>query len=190
MAAGEISDDCHYVQYNATVGLTKGQPHLNRSVPRSFRHRVFRHLNARLDSDLFEKREAFFHQWGDTSRFRGCRDLLRFRGFGLLAPDLLHAQEGHEFLPYEGIYAAALFGGVMVRTGTITGARGGESQQIAQSPECFKRLDNVGPKSAMRWVLRLIPKGRKERFNYFIDEDTKDLLMELIRFLSQKHAAP
>jgi hypothetical protein len=78
----------------------------------------------------------------------------------------------------------------MVRMGTIAGARGGESQQIAQSPECFKRLDNVGPKAATRWVLRLIPKGRKERLNYFIDEDTKRHLMEMIRFLSEKHGGP
>ena len=45
---------------------------------------------------------------------------------------------GH--LPYEGIYAAALFGGLMIRMGTITGARGGEIQQIAQSPDSFKQL--------------------------------------------------
>jgi hypothetical protein len=61
----------------------------------------------------------------------------------------------------------------MVRMGTITGARGGEVQQIAQSPDCFKQLDNVGPKAATRWVLRMIPKGRKDRADYFIDEDTR-----------------
>ena len=66
--------------------------------------------------------------------------------------------------------------------GTITGARGGEIQQIAQSPECFKQLDNVGPKAATRWVLRMVPKGRKQRADYYIDEDTKNHLVELIRF--------
>jgi hypothetical protein len=100
--------------------------------------------------------------------------------------DFLHAQEGHEFLPYEGIYAAAMFGGLMVRMGTITGARGGEVQQIAQSPDCFKQLDNVGPKAATRWVLRMIPKGRKDRADYFIDEDTKNHLVELIRFQCER----
>jgi hypothetical protein len=48
----------------------------------------------------------------------------------------------------------------------------------------------VGPKAATRWVLRLIPKGRKERLNYFIDEDTKRHLMEVIRFLVEKHGGP
>ena len=100
--------------------------------------------------------------------------------------DFLHAQEGHEFLPYEGIYAAALFGGLMIRMGTITGARGGEIQQIAQSPDCFKQLDNVGPKAATRWLLRMVPKGRKERADYYIDEDTKSHLVELIRFQCEK----
>ena len=48
----------------------------------------------------------------------------------------------------------------------------------------------MGPKAATRWVLRLIPKGRKERLNYFIDEDTKRHLMEVIRFLVEKHGGP
>jgi hypothetical protein len=100
--------------------------------------------------------------------------------------DSLHYREGHEFLPYEGIYAGALFGGLMVRMGTITGARAAEIQQIAQRPECFKQLDNVGPKAATRWILRLIPKGRRERANYYIDEDTKNHLAELIRFQCER----
>jgi hypothetical protein len=184
-------ENCHFVEYNATVGLSRGRPAEPFWFLDLFRQRVFRHMNARLDSDRVEKRQAFFQQWGYTSRGTWGDDGLLTFGPGDYRPlDFLQAQEGHEFLPYEGIYAAALFGSVMIRMGTITGARGGESQQIAQSPECFKRLDNVGPKSATRWVLRLVPKGRKERLNYFIDEDTKHLLMEVIRFLSEKYGAP
>ena len=78
----------------------------------------------------------------------------------------------------------------MVRMGTITGARISEVLQIAQSPECFKQLENVGPKAATRWVLRLVPKGRKRREDYFIDEDTKRHLVELIRFQSEKWGGP
>ena len=36
-------------------------------------------------------------------------------------------------------------------------------------------------------MLRLVPKGRKERCSYFIDEDTKRHLMEVIRFLGGKN---
>jgi hypothetical protein len=42
---------------------------------------------------------------------------------------------------------------------------------------------NVGPKSATRWILRMVPKGRKGRADYFIDADTKDLLLEVVRFV-------
>ena len=59
--------------------------------------------------------------------------LLTFKAADFRPLDFLHAREGHELLPYEGIYAAALFGTLMIRMGTITGARGGESQQIAQA---------------------------------------------------------
>jgi len=55
-------------------------------------------------------------------------------------------------------------------------------QQIAQSPDCIKQLINVGPKAATRWLLRMIPKGATERQNYYIDERTKDDLMEVISF--------
>lgn len=54
--------------------------------------------------------------------------------------------------------------------------------QIAQSPNCVKQLDNVGPKKASRWLLRLIPKGRKKPHDFFIEEDTKRHLVNLIRF--------
>jgi hypothetical protein len=83
-----------------------------------------------------------------------------------------------------------MFGGLMVRMGTITGTRIGETMQIAQSPDCFKQLENVGPKAATRWVLRLVPKRRKSREDYFIDDDTKRHLVELIRFQSEKWGGP
>ena len=78
----------------------------------------------------------------------------------------------------------------MARMGTITGARIGEVMQIAQSPDCFKQLENVGPKGATRWMLRLVPKGRNKREDYFIDEDTKRHLVELIRFQCDKWGGP
>ena len=95
----------------------------------------------------------------------------------------LQRDHGYRFFHYEGIYATSLFAHFVVRMQTITGARIGEVQQIAQSPHCITQLMNVGPKSAMRWVLRMAPKGHKERADYFIDEDTKDVLVEVVRFL-------
>jgi hypothetical protein len=70
---------------------------------------------------------------------------------------------------------------------TVTGARLGEVQQIAQSPQCVKRLEGIGPKSTVRWVLRMVPKGRTELAEYYIDEDTKDDLLELVRFLLERY---
>jgi hypothetical protein len=80
----------------------------------------------------------------------------------------------------------ALFAHLAIRIQTITGARLGEIQQIAQNPDCIKQLVNVGPKAATRWLLRMIPKGTTERQNFYIDERTKDELMELIAFLRER----
>jgi hypothetical protein len=173
----------HYVEYNATVSLEGACPAEPFWFLEIFRHRVFRRVEMRPDSELPERRQEFDRKWGYQSCVPWSDGGILALGSADYRPlDYLHTKEGHEFLPYEGIYAAALFGGLTVRMGTITGARGGEIQQIAQSPECFKQLDNVGPKGATRWVLRMVPKGRKERADYYIDEDTKNHLVELIRF--------
>jgi integrase len=177
----------YYVEYNATVSLEKAAPAEPFWFLELFRHRVFRRVEARDDSDLADKREQFDRKWGYQSSVSWSDDGMLSLGSADYRPlDFLHAQEGHEFLPYEGIYAAALFGGLMIRMGTITGARGGEIQQIAQSPDCFKQLDNVGPKAATRWLLRMVPKGRKERADYYIDEDTKNHLVELVQFQCER----
>ena len=181
----------YFVEYNATTSLTKDCPAEPFWFLDLLRHRVFRHLDVRSDSDLAEQREAFYRQWGyECKGAWSDGGLLAFGPTDFRPIDFLQNREGHEFLPHEGIYAACMFGGLMVRMGTITGARISEVLQIAQSPECFKQLENVGPKAATRWVLRLVPKGRKRREDYFIDEDTKRHLVELIRFQSEKWGGP
>jgi hypothetical protein len=76
-------------------------------------------------------------------------------------------ERGYRLFSSEGVFVAALFGHFAIRIQTITGARLGEVQQIAQNPECIKQLVNVGPKATTRWLLRLIPKGEgTERRDY------------------------
>ncbi len=181
----------YFVEYNATTSLTNGCPAEPFWFLDLFRHRVFRHLDVRSDCDLAEQREGFHQQWGYESKSAWADGgLLAFGPTDFRPIDFLQHREGHEFLPYEGIYAACMFGGLVVRMGTITGARIGEIMQIAQSPYCFKQLENVGPKRATRWLLRLVPKGRNKREDYFIDEDTKRHLVALIRFQCEKWGGP
>jgi integrase len=143
-------------------------------------------FSERTSRDVVEGRQAFFARHGYASRgsweqVPGLvkpirRDMAREATF-------LQRQHAYRFLHYEGIYATSLFAHLVVRMQTITGARIGEVQQIAQTPHCITQLVNVGPKSATRWILRMAPKGHKERADYFIDPDTKDLLVEVVRFL-------
>lgn len=147
-----------------------------------YQNQVF---SERQTAETGERRSAFFRTKGYASR-RNWEQTP-----GLLKPLRRHISSdatylervhGYCFLHVEGIYATALFGHTVVRVQTITGARIGEVQQIAQNPDCIKQLQNVGPKASTRWLLRMIPKGRRERADYFIDEDTKDLLSEVVRF--------
>src|SRR5881628_565395 len=120
-------------------------------------------FDERTSCEVVDGRQAFFARHGYTSRrswehVPGLvkpirRDMAREATF-------LHREHGYRFVHYEGIYATSLCH-LVVRMQTITGARIGEVQQIAQSPHCITQLVNVGPKSATRWILRMAPKGRK-----------------------------
>lgn len=99
----------------------------------------------------------------------------------------LRRKTGRHFFPHDGVHTAAVFGNLLVRIQTFTGARLGEVQQIAQNPDCIKELINVGPKAATRWLLRLIPKGELDRADYFIDEETKNHLLRAVAFLREQN---
>jgi integrase len=143
-------------------------------------------FDARTSPEVVARRQAFFARHGYTSRcaWEQVPGLVKPSGRGMSREAaFLQRQHGYRFLHPEGIYVTSLFAHLVVRMQTITGARIGEVQQIAQNPHCITQLVNVGPKSATRWILRMAPKGRKERADYFIDPDTKDVLFEVVRFL-------
>lgn len=133
------------------------------------------------------RRHEFYRRWG-YQNLDHWDVPMRIVGWGqLLAEWECLRERGHLLFSAEAIYVAAMFGHLAIRLQTITGARLGEIQQVAQNPECIKELVNVGPKAATRWLLRLVPKGeRKARQNYYIDEDTKNDLVEVIAFLRRK----
>jgi integrase len=133
------------------------------------------------------RRHEFYRRWGYENRDHWDVPM-RIVGWGQHLAEWDYLRErGHMLFSAEGVYVAALFGHLTIRLQTITGARLGEIQQIAQNPECIKQLVNVGPKAATRWLLRLVPKGeQKERQNYYIDEDSKSDLMDVIAYLRRK----
>lgn len=142
------------------------------------------------DPTLIARQQSFNKQWGyRTNRPWVCSSRLIGSSTSPNARDLtwLQKEHGHVFIPYEGILATCLFASLLIELQTKTGARLGEVQQIAQNPECIKQLTNVGPKAATRWLLRMVPKGHKDRGDYFIDNETKDQLMEVVRYLRTRY---
>ena len=145
-------------------------------------------FSARKDPEDANRRQAFCRRWGyGTKRpWHVGRGLLSWR-VSHNDPWIHLRRHGHGvFLPFDGLRASTLLGHLIVRLQLITGARLGEVQQVAQNRDCIKQLVNVGPKGTTRWLLRMVPKGRRERENYYIDEDTKDYLMDVVRFLRVK----
>jgi len=140
--------------------------------------------------DIVQIRTQFYKSQGYNSRgsWKNVPGLLKTQ-IGTASADweYLQSQHGYRYIPFEGVYVASLIANLAIRVQTIAGARIGEVEQIAQNPECVKQLVNVGPKAATRWLLRLTPKGRKERANFYIDEDTKKLLVELVAVHREKY---
>jgi hypothetical protein len=180
-----LENPTYVTEYRGTVSLTESRAPEPFWFLDLFRSQMFVDVDRRGDQDLLRMRAELHRKWGceTTCQWTDTSGMLGFRQDLFRAIRCLARKGGHEFLPYDGIYAAAHFGGLAVRMATITGARLGEVQQIAQSSDCIKKLVNVGPKAATRWLLRLVPKGQKtSRADYYIDEDTKNLLLEVIRF--------
>lgn len=149
------------------------------------RHHLFEDVEHKADALVVAARREFCRRWGYPHIGKwGDNSCLLSYGLGSgRTIRFLERTEGREFIPWAGLYGGMLMGALVIRMGTVTGARLGETQQIAQNPECVKKLENVGPKMASRWILRLFPKGtRSKRADYYIDDDTKDLLLSLMRF--------
>ncbi|HXO95614.1 MAG TPA: hypothetical protein VN857_03445, partial [Chthoniobacterales bacterium] len=149
-----------------------------------FDHEVFTKL---YDARRRQRRNEFHKRWGYSTKdfWVSRRGLLAWNRDSHREIVFLRETRGQRFLPVTGIYHACLFGNLLLRIQTVNGARIGEFQQIAQNPECIKQLVNVGPKAGIRWLFRVVPKGRRERANYFIDEDTKDHIVKVISFLRE-----
>lgn len=151
-----------------------------------YRHRLF---TTAYIPEVTRIQKQFNERWGyhEHSGWSTKVGFYNFPAHLSQQVQLLQRKENRIFLPVEGLYAASLLGYLCIRVQTITGARIGEVMQIAQNPECIVQIDNIGPKQETKWLLRLVPKGRKERANYFIDVETKDLLMEVVSYLREKH---
>lgn len=137
---------------------------------------------------LDENLKEFNEKWG----YKPGRLWTPPRGMMTIEPSVFRpvmhlAARSHYFFDLRGLYLMCLFAVLDVRIQTVSGARIGEVLQIAVSPECIVPLRNVGPKKKTRWFFRAIPKGRTDREDYAIDDDTKDLLLQTVRELRDRY---
>ena len=177
----------YLLQYRGAENL-EGKPN---SVPfwflELYDHQVF---SDSKKPDIVRIRTEFFKSNGYDSRvsWKCAPGLLRTNtGTASSELDYLQTRHGYRYIPFEGVYVASLIANLAIRVQTVAGARIGEVQQIAQNPDCVKQLVNVGPKAATRWLLRVAPKGSKERADFYIDEEAKKLLVELVSVLREKY---
>ena len=177
--------NCYQVEYLRTESLDGRLPPAPFWFLEMIEARLF---EMRQDAETVRVRNEFLQRWGYHHKmWQLDRGMLRSRGSH---NDPWHCLRRHgygAFFPFEGVFTSTLLAHLIVRLQLITGARLGEVQQVAQNRECIKELANVGPKSTTRWLLRLVPKGRSARENYYLDDETKDFLMAAMRFLRRKY---
>ena len=187
--SGEFSaeNNCFQVEHRRTESLESGVTPAEPWFLELCESYVFSDVSG---TDLVRKRADFYKRWGyDNSDHWNMPKRIVGWSCHLAEWALMREKGGHLLFSTEGLLIAALFAHLAIRIQTITGARLGEIQQIAQNPDCIKQLFNVGPKGSARWLLRMVPKGSAERQNYFIDERTKDDLMEVLSFLREQSQA-
>lgn len=89
----------------------------------------------------------------------------------------------------DSLYAGATFGLAIVDIITTTGARLNELLQIKFSKDCIVVIeDDTQTKKSVRYVLRLIPKGRIEPEDYFIGEETLKNLIKVSNLLKEHYS--
>ena len=187
--SGEFSSqkNCLHVEHRRTEPLESGVTPAEPWFLELCDNYVFSDVNG---TDLMRKRVEFYQRWGyDNLDHWYMPQRIIGWSYHLAEWAWMREKGGHLLFSTEGLLIAALFAHLAIRIQSITGARLGEVQQIAQNPDCIKQLINVGPKGTARWLLRMVPKGSTERQNYFIDERTKDDLMEVISFLRDQTQA-
>ncbi len=164
-------------------------------------------LGSKLDSGSEEdqkRKQEWLMAWG----YGGEDDPRKSAPFhaetpGLLTWSLADAQFMYAaqqkaqgiLIPVDALYAAGMFGLLIVDLITTTGMRSNEAMQVRLSNDCFVRLVMNAPPGAkdqsprVRFAFRLIPKGERTDTpqDYFIGEETKRLLVKVARMLAEKY---
>lgn len=94
------------------------------------------------------------------------------------------AELGTLFLPFEEIYAAALYARALFRTQSITGARIGEILQLKATRGAFREETIPLPNGRSKTIysFRAIPKGHTEEADYFLDRETVEQLVAVAQY--------
>jgi len=101
-------------------------------------------------------------------------------------------------IPVQSLYDGATFGLLAITLFTTTGMRSNEALQIRLSEDCFFRVSKAAPPGAkdksprIRYGFRLIPKGERRDVpqDYFIGEETKELLVITAKMLKEHYGLP
>jgi len=91
---------------------------------------------------------------------------------------------GMIFLPFEELYAAALYGCALFRAQSITGARIGEVLQAKAAKGALREevIPLPNGRTKVLYVFRAVPKGHKELVDFFIDREAMENFVAVGRY--------
>lgn len=96
------------------------------------------------------------------------------------------SRQGRTFLPIENLYMATAMGRISVRITTTNGARPSELLQLQIDPERWGEIFDEANRVDVTYF-EAVPKMKDDWFVFFIDEDTRKAIEELIDFLSDRY---
>lgn len=182
----EATEDDYLLEYVDTIGLDGADPRPLWMVDR-VRTCFFMNPSYMDAADGSRRRDAMREMHMGTSHSQRAGLFIGWGGRdGNSVPYRAMSRQGRTFLPIENIYMATAIGRISVRITTTNGARPSELMQLQVDDERWGEVyDEVNRVDVT--YFEAVPKMKDEWFVFFIDEDTRQAIEDLIDFLSERY---
>jgi integrase len=182
----EATEDDYLLEYIDTIGLEGAEPRPLWMVDR-IRTCFFLNPAILTAEDATLRRAAMREMHMGTSHSQHAGLFLGWGGRdGNSVPYRAMSRQGRTFLPIENIYMMASMGRITVRITTTNGARPSELLQLMIDEERWGEVyDEVNRVDVT--YFEAVPKMKDDWFVFFIDEDTRQAIEDLVDFLSERY---
>lgn len=182
----ETTEDDYLLEYLETIGLDGAEPRPLWLVER-VRTCFFMNPRYLTAADGSRRRAAMRDMHMGTSHTERAKSFIGWIGRG--GNSVIYkamSRQDRTFLPIENLYMATAMGRIPVRITTTNGARPSEIMQMQVDEERWGEIFDEANRVDVTYF-EAVPKKKDDWFVFFIDEDTRQAIEDLIDFLSERY---